>query len=267
MICKPINLKKVIIMIKSISILLVLLLTHFSYSQNITLLQNTHPKAKELKHHLNATKDSLVLECNSKIKNVEIFNEDYEQIIIVDAHKTQVSLKDIPIGNFVVEVKLTEKIIVMDLAKYRDSYNISNASHNTKQIAEGKGMMLDEELKVIKSAPKKSIAFILTRGNSSMNQKKHQKYFWTETQINSDSGSSKTMKLVDQKSVETMIYRHKLETNSNSGRLNTLTVWEVYNKSKFMDQQVSNPDFVYSVATDIFNPTPYYSTSNNLQSL
>ncbi|WP_417861037.1 hypothetical protein [Winogradskyella sediminis] len=256
-------------MIKNISILLVLLLTHFSYSQNITLLQNTHPKAKELKHHLNATKDSLVLECNSKIKKVEIFNEDYEQIIIVDTPKTQISLRDIPIGNFIVEAKLTEKIIVMDLVKYNDLYNISNAnsSHNTEQIAEGKGMMLDEELKVIKSAPKKSIAFILTRGNSGMQPKKHQKYFWTETQINNDSGSSKTMRLVDQKSVETMIYRHKIETNSDSGRLNTLTVWEVYNKSKFMEQQVSNPDFVYSVATDIFNPTPYYSTGNNLQSL
>ncbi|SDI38441.1 hypothetical protein [Winogradskyella thalassocola] len=256
-------------MIKNISILLVLLLTTISYGQKITLLQNTNPKAKELRHGLNATMDSLVLECDSKIQKVEIFNEDYEQIVIVEANKTRISLKDIPIGNFIIETKLAEKIIVLDLAKHKDFYNISNSntSRNTEHIIEGKGMMLDEELNVIKSSPNKSIAFLLTRGGTKNHTTKNQKYFWIEAQINNDSGSSKTMRLVDQKSVETMILRHKLETNSDSGRLNKLTVWEVYKKSEFMENQVSNPDFVYSATTDLFNPTPYYSTTNNLQSL
>ncbi|MBU2929212.1 hypothetical protein [Winogradskyella psychrotolerans] len=252
-------------MIKNISTLLVLLLTTINYGQNITLLQNNNPKAKELIHGLNTTMDSLVLECNSKIEKVEIFNSDYDQTVVVEAHKTQIPLKHMPVGNFVVETKLAEKIIILDLIKHDDSYNVSHSQ--SEKIAEGKGMMLDEELNVIKSAPKKSIAFLLTRGNTNNHSNKNQKYFWTIAQINNDSGSSKTMRLVDQKSVELMILRHKMELNSDPGKFNTLTVWEVYNKSEFMDNQVSNPDFVYSLATDLFNPTPYYSTSDNIQSL
>ncbi|WP_178985823.1 hypothetical protein [Winogradskyella helgolandensis] len=252
-------------MIKNISTLLVLLLTTISYGQNITLLQNTNPKAKELRHRLNITTDSLVLECDSKIQKVEIFNRDYEQTVIVEANKTQISLLNIPVGNFVVETKLAEKIIVMDLTKHNDPYNTFDS--NIEQTIEGKGMMLDEELNVIKSSPNKSVAFLLTRGSTKNHDNKNEKYFWTVAQINNDSGSSKTMRLVDQKSVETMILRHKLEINSDSGKLNKLTVWEVYNKSEFMENQVSNPEFVNSLATDLFNPNPYYSTSNNTQSL
>ncbi|WP_179349609.1 hypothetical protein [Winogradskyella pacifica] len=256
-------------MIKNISILLVLLLTSISFGQNTVLLQNTNPKAKELKHNLNATKDSLMLSCDSKILKVEIFNENYEQLIIVDANTIQISLKDIPNGNYIIETRLDEKIIPIDLIKH-DDYN--DASHsslypNLEQIIEGKGMMLDEELKVIKSSPNKSIEFILTRGKTKSHSTENQKYFWTETQIINESGSSKTMRLADQKSVDKMIHRHKLEINSDSGKLNKLTVWEVYNKGAFMENQVSNPEFVYSSSTDLYNHTPYYSTANSIQNL
>ncbi|MBF8150157.1 hypothetical protein ITJ86_09630 [Winogradskyella sp. F6397] len=255
-------------MIKNISILLVLLLTSISYGQNITLIKNTNPKAKELLHGLNTTKDSLMLECDTKIKNVEIFNGEYDLITTVEANKAQISLKDLPIGEFVIETKLANKVIIIELIKY-GNYNssYSNKSLSTNQMIEGKGMMLDEELKVIKSTPKTSIAFLLTRQNSEHENRKNQRYFWTEAQINNDSGSSKTMRLVDQQSVEAMILRHKLEVKSDSGKLNKLTIWEVYDKSEFMENQVSNPEFVYSSATDIFNPTPYFMTSQNIQNL
>ncbi|EPR72687.1 hypothetical protein ADIWIN_2300 [Winogradskyella psychrotolerans RS-3] len=256
-------------MIKNISTLLVLLLTSISFGQNIILLQNTNPKAKELKHSLNSTKDSLMLGCDSKILKVEIFNENYEQLIIVEANNTKISLKDIPNGNFIIETRIDEKIIVMDLIKHDDYNDTSNSGlyHNMEQIIEGKGMMLDEELKVIKSSPNKSIEFILTGGKAKNHSAKNQKYFWTETQIINESGSSKTMRLADQKSVDKMIHRHKLEINSDSGKLNKLTVWEVYNKGEFMENQVSNPEFVYSSSTDLYNHIPYYSTTNNIQNL
>ncbi|WP_179335710.1 hypothetical protein [Winogradskyella costae] len=256
-------------MIKNTSILLVILMTSISFGQNTILLKNTNPKAKELKHSLNSTKDSLMLGCDSKILNVEIFNEDYEQIIEVDANTTQISLKDIPNGNFIIETRLFEKIIAFDLIKHEDYNDVSRSSmhQNLEQITEGKGMMLDEELQVIKSSPKKSIEFILTGGKAKNQDSKNQKYFWTETEIINKIGSCKTMRLADQKSVDKMIYRHKLEIKSDSGKLNKLTVWEVYNKGEFMENQVSNPKFVYSSSTNSYNHTPYYSTTNHIQHL
>lgn len=256
-------------MIKNISILLVLLLTSISFGQNTFLLQNTNPKAKELKHSLNSTKDSLMLGCDSKILKVEIFNENYEQIIVVDANTILISLKDIPNGKFIIETRLDKKIIAIDLIKHSDYNDTSTSSmhQNMEQIIEGKGMMLDEELQVIKSSPKKSIEFILTRGKAKNHSVKNQKYFWTEAQIINESGSSKTMRLADKKLVDKMIHRHKLEINSNSGKLNKLTVWEVYNKGEFMENQVSNPEFVYSSSTDLYNHTPYYSTTNSTHNL
>lgn len=255
------------IMIKTISTLLILFSTIFSHSQNITLVKNTNPKAKELKHNLNTAKDSLILSCENKIFKVEIFNEDYENIIIVDAHNIQISLKEIPVGKFVIETKLLDKIIVTDLIVY-DNFEdrlTSGLSSKVEEVAEGKGMMLDEEQNIIKSSPKKSLAFILTRENNNKENSSNQKFFWTETHINNKSGSSKTKKLVDQKSAERMILKHKHELNSETGKLNELTVWEVYNTRKFMQKLVSNPDFVYTSTTDLFNKTPYYVAVNSVQ--
>lgn len=256
-------------MIKKICTLLVLLSAVNSFGQNIILLRNTNPKAKELKHNLNSAKDSLILGSDTKILQVDIFNEDYEKTVLIDDFKTQIFLEDIPEGKFVVEAKLVDKIIIMGLMRNDYSNKTANSStslHN-EDIAEGKGMMLDDELNVIKSAPHKSIEFLLTRGKTTNHTSKSQKFFWTETQVNNESGSSRTMKLADQKSVDKMILRHQLELNSSSGKLNKLTVWEVYNTGKFMENQVSNPDFVYSSSTDLFNTTPYYSTNGNNQNL
>ena len=75
------------------------------------------------------------------------------------------------------------------------------------------------------------------------------------------------MKLVDKESVDRMIKNNKLENNSVTGRLNELTVWEVYNTSKFMRNQMSNPNFIYSSTSDLFNVVPYYSKESSLQSL
>jgi hypothetical protein len=75
------------------------------------------------------------------------------------------------------------------------------------------------------------------------------------------------MKLVDQESVNRMITKNKIEHKGTSGKSNELIVWEVYNTSKFMEHQVSNPKFVYSLNSEYFNTTPYYSTKIGIQSL
>lgn len=255
-------------MIKNISTLLVLFITVISYGQNLTLIKNTHPKAKDLKHSLNFAKDSLLLGCETKILKVDIFNEDYEKTVIVEAFKTQISLKDIPVGKFVIETRLVDKIIVIDLIKYQDN-NISNSEKllDISDIIEGKGMMLDENLNIVSKLPSKSIEFILTGVKTKKHKNKKHKLYWTLTKINNESSSSKTMKLVNKESTDRMILKHKQELNSVSGKLNELTVWEVYNTTKFMEHQLLNPDFFYSLDSDLFNTTPYYETENNVQNL
>jgi len=251
-------------MTRKICTLLILFLTIITNGQNVTLLKNFNPKAAELIHNLNNSNDSLVIQSKKTIIKVDIFNEDYEKMIEINDNEAQISLDEIPIGKFVVEVKLEDKIIVMDIIKYEQMDN-SNLTQNNEETAEGKGMMLDEKLNLIKSAPKNSIEFLLTREKSNKKRNKKQTFFWTLTKVNNESGSSKTMRLVMKESVEKMILRNKLENNSTSGKLNELIIWEVYDTTKFMENQVSNPDFVYSSTSDVFNTSPYYSTENNIQ--
>ncbi|WP_179354427.1 hypothetical protein [Winogradskyella vidalii] len=258
-------------MIKIICTLLVLLSAINTYGQDIFLLKNTNPKAKELLHRLNSTKDSLILESKTKIIQVDIFNEDYDKIITVDGYNAQISLGDIPEGKLVIEAKLADKVIVMGLLRLTRDNGVANtatASQNI-EVIEGNGMMLDESLNVIKRKPHNSIAFLLTGAKSKTESSDSEKlkFFWVVIKVNNEIGSSKTMRLVNEKTVERMILKHKQELNSASGKLNELTVWEVYNTSKFMERQVLNPDFFYSLSSDLFNTTPYYSTHNNVANL
>ncbi|NRD19402.1 hypothetical protein HNV08_05030 [Winogradskyella eckloniae] len=252
-------------MFKNICTLLILFVSLTCFSQDFKLIKNKHPQAKELKHNLNKTKDTLVLECNNKILAVDFFNEDFEKKIIINDVKTKISLQDIPEGKFIVEAKLTNKIILIDLIRHK-SYNDTSQS-DINEPAEGMGMMLDETLNIIKAAPNKSLSFMLNRSNEQQKASTQLKFYWIESQVINKIGSSKTMRLADQDSVDRMILKHKEELKSDCGKLNTLTIWEVYNTSEFMENQASNPDFVYSSSTDIFNSTPYYSTNGNTQDL
>ena len=250
---------------KRIYTLLILFITLSIYSQNATLLKNYNPKVRELKHNLNYAGDTLILASEKTILKVDIFNEDYEKLVVIEAFNAQIPLRDLPEGKFVVEVKLVDKVILMDIIKYNDTNETENSS--ISDVAEGQGMMLDEGLNIIKNAPNTSIEYILTREKKRNTSNNSQKFYWILVKINNESGSNKTMKLVDQKSADRMIVKNKLENSSTFGKFNELIVWEVYNTSKFMEQQVLNPDFMYSLTSDLFNTTPYYSTQKSVQNL
>jgi len=94
-----------------------LLLTTSIYGQKSTLLQNINVRAKELKHRLNKTEDSLILEGERTIYKVEIFNKDYEQSLIVKDSKVIIPLNKVPVGRFVVEAALPDKLIVITLLR------------------------------------------------------------------------------------------------------------------------------------------------------
>ena len=239
-------------MFKRICTLLILFSSVIISGQNITLLKNTNPKVKELKHSLNTSRDSLIMECEKTIFKVEIFNEDYEKIIIVEDFKTQIPLLDLPAGKFIVEARLVDKIVVMNIIRYDD---ITNSTITSTKKEAGKK----------EKSSSNSIEFLLsTRNNKKLNNKK-QKFYWTLNEVNNGNSSSKTMKLVNQESLDRMILKNKVEQNRAEGKLNELIAWEVYNTSKFMKQQVSDNSYMFSQASDFFNTAPYYTTENNLQ--
>ena len=253
-------------MYKKALTLFVLFLTLAVNSQNIVLLKNFNPKARELKHSLNTTKDSLLLKCEKKIIKVEIFNDDYDRAFVVEGSETKIPLTDIPFGKFEVEATLGDKIILMHIVRYKDIDRLSNSSISDEKedgIIE-KGMMLDENLNAIKSSPKNSIEHILSKGRRKK-QIRNKKFFWAVYHINNKLGSSKTMKLVDKETADKMIRKNKLELNSVSGKLNELTIWEVYNTTKFMKHQSSNPGFINSSSSDLFNSIPYYAKENSFK--
>lgn len=239
-------------MFKKICTLLILFSSVIISGQNITLLKNTNPKVKELKHSLNTSRDSLIMECEKTIYKVEIFNEDYEKIIIVEDFKSQIPLLDLPAGEFIVEAQLVDKIVVMKIIRYND---ITNSTITSSKKEAGKKENLSTN----------SIEFLLSTGNNKKLNNKNQKFYWTLNQINNGNSSSKTMKLVDQESLDRMILKNKLEQSRAEGKLNELIAWEIYNTSKFMKQQVSDNSYIFSQVSDFFNTAPYYTTENNSQ--
>jgi len=254
-------------MIKKIWPLLILFSTAISFGQDIILLKNTNPRAKELKHNLNHTKDSLIIGCENTIFKVEIFNEDYEKLIIVEDNEAHIPLNDLPAGRFVVEAQLSNKIIVMNLFRhdYVDNSSNSDLTHGEKEITDAKTMGLTKEKNIKKNIAHHSIEFLLSGRKSKQVSHKNQKFYWTLTKVNTGNTSSKTMRLANQKSVDKMISRHKIETKTINAKRNELIIWEVYDKTKFIKQQVANPNYINSSVSNFFDVSPYYTSENNFE--
>lgn len=241
--------------------LLMLVSIYTGYSQNAILLKNFNPKVKELKHNLNKSRDSLSLVCESRIIKVDIFNEDYEQSLEINNFHSLIPLQDLPTGKFVVEVKLVDKIVEMHVIKQDNVKRDKDSNAEIKNLVEGNGMMLDEELKVIKNPPKNSFELLLNGAKKKQKKNKKRQFYWVVLEVNNGNNSYKSMKLVNESIAKKMISRNKLQSKNNIGKQNTLTVWEVHNSSKFMQKQVSDPSYFNSTSSDYFNVVPHYTTS------
>ncbi|WP_296382796.1 hypothetical protein [Winogradskyella sp.] len=90
-------------------------------------------------------------------------------------------------------------------------------------------------------------------------------YYWVKYEINNGSTSRKSMRLVNKESADKLILKHKLEIKTLKGRLNELTIWEVYDKRAFIEKQVSNPNYINALSSDFFNVSPYFSSENNIK--
>tara|TARA_R110002033_G_scaffold20962_2_gene52487 strand:- start:1853 stop:2827 length:975 start_codon:yes stop_codon:yes gene_type:complete len=94
-----------------------LLLASLVYGQKSTLYQNVNVRAKELKHNLNKTGDSLILKCERTIYEVVIFNDDFERVVRVRETEAIIPIADVPVGRFIVEALLSDKLIVITLLR------------------------------------------------------------------------------------------------------------------------------------------------------
>ncbi|WP_422105887.1 hypothetical protein [Winogradskyella sp.] len=246
-------------MYKNLLALLMLFLTMVSNSQDIVLLKNFNPKAKVLQHHLNKTRDSLILDCSQSIIKVDLFNGDFEKTVEVNNSKVNITLNDIPVGEFMIEVQLDDRTIIMELIRYDRAKNSSNAC-DSGELAYEKGTMLDENLNTINVTTTNRIENLL----SPRKRTAKKKFFWVILKISNAPGSAKTMKLVDETIAKKLIQKNKLESNNATRKFNELIVWEVYDSSKFMQAQLADPNYINSTTSDLFNVIPYYTTTKNL---
>ncbi|MBR9845490.1 MAG: hypothetical protein GYB35_04925 [Algicola sp.] len=233
-------------------------LTILVYGQNIRLQHNINYEARQLKQNLNPLGDSLLLESIHTIRQVDIFNKEYSETFHVESTETQIDLKTLPIGNFIIKVIMGRKHIVMYLEKYDDKKlkaldrNVRNNSLITASE--------DLNFKTNNALLVEAVA-----NNRSLNKSS---FYWVVYECNSNFGSSKTMKLEDKRTVAKLITKNKLERKSKIGKHNRLYVYEVYHVSEFMDKQSKNPQFYMSSSdSNLFNVMPFYDTTNQIQTV
>lgn len=219
----------------SLSIIILIMSSIVAYGQQINFQKNTNSRASVLLQSLNNNRDSLLLESqNEHIQLVDIFNEDFSERINVNNNKTKIDLKKLPLGNFVIQAKVNKKWIVMYLEK-NQGWNNSVSEQNT--------LRSNYESLDAKHASNNKFA----------------SYYWVVTESNSNFGSRKSMRLEHKNDIDKLISKNKLELQSKVGKDNTLIVYAIYNKSKFMNKQFRNPEYYQSKEkSNFFNSEPFY---------
>lgn len=245
--------KNLLIMKKGCAILF-LFLTLMGYGQNSTLLQNINYRAKELKHSLNKTGDTLILNGERQIDKVEIFNNDFEDVFEVDSKTAQISLNEIPEGRFVVEVKVEDKLIIITLIRHNSIALEPQKTVMTKEEDEASNAFSTNKGKANLSIPKSESTYLEKQPIT------HVKFYWIVKDINKGHSSSKIKRIGDKSVVESMIAQHKIDLQTKAGKNNSLTIWEVYDTTKFLRFKRRNPDYANIDSAECFNVVPFYTT-------
>tara|TARA_R110002111_G_scaffold123359_2_gene187354 strand:+ start:1438 stop:2484 length:1047 start_codon:yes stop_codon:yes gene_type:complete len=115
--------KKNLLMTRLLHTIVFLLLTTITYGQKSTLFQNVNVRANELEHNLNEAGDSLIFKCERTVYEVVIFNDDFERVIKVRDTEAVIPIADIPVGRYIVEALLSDKLIVITLLR-NESFNL-----------------------------------------------------------------------------------------------------------------------------------------------
>lgn len=233
-------------------------LTLFSYGQKSTLIQNINPRAKELKHSLNKTGDSIILESEYTIGKVVIFNDDFEKTFEVKHTKAKIALHTIPVGRFITEVRLNKKLIIITLLRFETLVDISKAIYTMD-----KAPKIENSKSVIHSENSgTTLSIVNSKGKSAKNIR----FYWVVNLINKGHSSRKVMRIADRETIAKIIKQNEIDLRTKSGRLNELTIWEVYDTTKFLRYKRQNPDYANDKKSDSFNTNPFYK-SNKEKSL
>lgn len=235
-----------LLIMKRSCIAILLFISTLCYGQKTTLIQNINFRAKELKHHLNKSGDSLVLSSDNVIYKVEIFNNDFTKSFEINDTAAKIPLAEIPKGRFVTEVKVNQKLIILTLIRHKD---ISLADATPDLSSDNSEVNLAASFNPHEGKEKQLIIPI-----------KVAKFFWVIKKINKGHSSSKITKLADKETVEKMIEQHKIDQKSKAGRLNMLTIWEVYDTSAFLRHKRINPNDYTTKDAEFFNSTPFYDS-------
>lgn len=241
---------------KTTYILAVMLYSFLSYGQQITFHKNVNYRASSLEQSLNKDGDVLFLESKTKhITKVEIFNDNYSESIVVNGNETEIDLKTLPYGNFVIQAKVDHQLIIMYLEKTEDfRLASSNKKQNTKT----------PEITSVRANPKsiQSKDRVIKHNMNNISNDEIPAFYWVIEESNSNFGSSKTMRLEYKDDVDKLIAKNKLELKSNVGKKNKLIIYEVYNKSEFMNKQFRNPTYYKSAeASKFLNTDPHYASN------
>lgn len=220
--------------------LILLISSFFIQGQQITFQKNINYQARELKQSLNENRDSLNLESDKIIYQVDIFNENYSNSISVNNNESTIDLDILPVGKFIIQARLKRKWIVMYLVK-SEATEISEKSIIVANAS--KDQNSDNNTSVKKSTKKRT-------------------GFWVVHESITGSGSTKSMSFRNKDEVSRLIAKNKAELNTAIAMNNILVVYEVYNMSQFMRNQFKNPSYFKSSESQAFNVVPYYSSNH-----
>lgn len=238
--------------------LVLVTITLFCYGQKNVLVQNINHRAKVLKHGLNATNDSLVLDSSSRIFKVEIFNDDYETSYNINQNSTKIPLNELPFGRFIIEAQLGDRLIIMTLVRRQD-IKVATVNKPTSISLKKEALSKIEIKKYHTEAP---ISTPRDIPEKVIIASKDTKTYWVEYLISNGSSSYKTLRFANKNMADKMIAKNKLEMQSTHGKLNDLIIWEIYDTSEFLRFKRLNPDFAETEGADFFNVKPYYSSKD-----
>ncbi|WP_178983906.1 hypothetical protein [Winogradskyella helgolandensis] len=246
-------------MVKDYSLFILMLVTLFSYGQGITFQKNTSSAARKFKlvQKLNKSGDSLILATeHEKIKEVDILNTDYFETIEVHNTNAKINLKHLTIGNYVVQARIGRHWIVMYLEK-RDL-----KANGLKTVS------LNIESDPIRIVPKNTIdSLAFSKRKSNQLYLKTKEMYWVVYESKTQFASHRTMSLKYADEIYNLINQIELEINSKVGINNTLKVYEVFNKPKFMRKQLRNKDYYKRKRSEHFNVEPLYNSDEKKEDI
>lgn len=223
---------------KTTYILAVMLCALCCYGQQITFHKNVNYRAGSLLQNFDEASGYLSLESvKGTILQVDIFNNDFSEVINVNNKKADIDLNILPSGDFVIQAKLDEKWIVMYLQKSGDDDGAATT--------DAQHMIVDIEPETINLSEKAE-------------ERKISAYYWVVLENKSRFGSNKSMRLERKDQVQEIITKKQRDVKSGIGKNNILSIYEIYNKSQFMDKQMRNPIYYKSESSELFNVVPVY---------